>query len=126
VVDTAHEYGGLKNVTYTCGNEVVLNLDDNNILITHGHQYGKKDLLSKAEARHGKKIHTFLRGHYHRFSMVYENVVDDIQTAIITVPSVVGDTDFSDSLFVSAHPGFVKLTFDTVDNTIGAKPIRLT
>lgn len=130
VVETAQEYGGLMNIHYRCGDELLSQHGDMVMLSTHGHRYGNSnvkavELLRKAEQGVGQKVHVFLRGHFHRFHVEYSNVEQDIQTAILTVPSVVGDTDFSESLFVSAQPGFVKIKFNVLDSTVNAEFVRL-
>lgn len=110
-VNTAHEFGGMQNLRFTAGDEIVLSLDGYNIVFAHGHQYGRKDdILEKTKRRHGLSVHLFIGGHWHQYSMKYRNIEGGVQQSLLFLPSVVGDTDFSERLFLSSYPGFAKVT----------------
>lgn len=129
VIDTLHEADVYKNLTFVAGDEIVLNLGEKtpyNVVFAHGHQYGRsEDILQKTEQRHGHTTHLYVAGHWHQFSVKYKNVKDQGQQAMIFLPSVVGDTDFSDTLFLSCYPGFLKITIDLDTRVSNAKLIRL-
>lgn len=130
-VETAHEFGGMTNITFNHADEILLSLRQSdgvpyNVVMAHGHQYGRnEDILDKTERRHQTGIHLFLAGHWHQFSVKYKNVKDGGQQALIFLPSVVGDTDFSDKLFLSCYPGFIKATVDLKSRMTNAQFIRL-
>lgn len=124
--DKMHEEGLYKNVNIMIGPEVVLSIDGFNLLMAHGHQYGRKDdIVLKAQQRHGMPIHLYLAGHFHQFSVKYRNVDFGGQQALVFLPSVVGDTDFSKKLFLSCYPGFSKILVDAKAKISNAKFIRL-
>lgn len=130
MVDTAHEFGGLANVEFIHGDEIVLTIEGGdtpyNVAMSHGHQYGKgENLLDKLEQRHETSIHLGLFAHWHQFSVKYKNVKDGGQQALMFMPSVVGDTDFSERLFLSCYPGFVKIHVNTTYRMSNARAIRL-
>lgn len=129
-VDTAHEFGGMSNIEFITADEIVMSVGEQgkpyNIVCAHSHQYGRgEDILHKATQRHGMNIHLFIGAHWHVASTKDKNVVDGCQTGLIFVPPVVGDTDFSESLFLSTLPGFMKLTIDVNDRLTNAEKIRL-
>lgn len=126
VVDTAHEYNGLQNIHFIQGDEVMMNFNGKNVVFAHGHQYSKHDnILEQVEHRHNAVVMAYIAGHWHRFSVKYRNVKNKAQQALIHLPSVVGDTDFSDSLFLSSVAGFAKVTIDTDRGHINAEFIPL-
>lgn len=125
--DTAHEFGGMLNMKLILGDEILISIDGYNMVFAHGHQYGRKeDVLDSVEKRHRNKVHAFIAGHWHQFSVKYKDVKDDGQQALIFLPAVVGDTDFSETLFVSGLPGFCKITVDTTHKVINAEMKPLT
>lgn len=124
-ITTAHEFGGMQNVTYLHGDEILISLDGFNIVIAHGHQYGRnEDILQDVEFRHKCVVHLFIAGHWHQFSIKYKNVKDGGQQCLIFLPSGVGDTDFSESLFLSCYPGFAKISVNLTYRTTNAKFVR--
>ncbi len=128
-VDTAHEFGGMLNLTYVYGNEIVLSLGDKkhpyNVLLIHGHQYSRKDnIFEDVRLRHGD-IHLVVIAHWHQFKIVYKNLLEGSQLALIFLPSMVGDTDFSEKLHVSNKPGFCDITIDLVQRLTNAEMIPL-
>lgn len=126
VVDTAHEYGGMKNLTYIQGDEVLMHFDKVPVVFAHGHQYSSQEnILEKVEHRHGCHVNAYIAGHWHRFSVKHRNVKNGMQQALIHLPSIVGDTDYSDTLFVSALPGFAKVKIDLDTGMVNAKAIGL-
>lgn len=126
IVNTAHEYGGLKNLTFVTADEILLTINGFNMVLAHGHQYGRNDdILKDVELRHQVPVHLYVAGHWHRFSIKWKDVKDGAQQAMIFLPSVVGDTDFSDTLHVSTYPGFCKITINTAYKISNAKVIRL-
>lgn len=129
VVDTAHEYGGMTNLTYCYGDEIVLQMGDEknpfNMLLIHGHQYSRKDnIFEDVRLRHGD-IHLVVIAHWHQFKIVYKNLLNGTQLALVFLPSVVGDTDFSEKLHLSNKPGFCKITVDLVHRLVNAEMIPL-
>lgn len=126
VVDTAHEYKGMTNIDYIQGDEVMMNFNGKNVVFAHGHQYSHNDnILDKVEHRHNAVVMGYIAGHWHRFSVKYRNVKNKAQQALIHLPSVVGDTDFSDTLFLSSLAGFAKITINTDRGHINAEFIPL-
>lgn len=130
VVDTAHEFGGLMNLTFVTAGEILLSFGSKkhpfNLVMAHGHQYGRADdILHKVEQRHGVPIHLFIAGHWHQYSIKYKNVKDRGQQALVFLPSVCGDTDFSEHLFLSCYPAFLKITVNLTDRVTNATLIRL-
>lgn len=129
IIDTLHEADVYKNLTFIQGDEIVLNLGEKtpyNVVFAHGHQYGRSEnILEKTEQRHGHTTHLYVAGHWHQFSVKYKNVKDHGQQAMIFLPSVVGDTDFSETLFLSCYPGFLKISVDLTTRVSNAKLIRL-
>jgi len=127
VVDTAHEYGGMENLDFTTADEILLTLGNDkpfNIVLAHGHQYSRNDnILEDTEKHHKCVTHLFIGGHWHRYSFKSKDVKDDAQQAIIFLPSVVGDTDFSEKLHVSCMAGFAKITIDTVKRNSNSEVI---
>lgn len=128
-IDTAHEFGGMENVDFIHADEILLTLGEDdpfNVVFAHGHQYGRnEDILKQVEQRHGKAVHLFVGGHWHQFKVLYKNVKDRGQQALIFLPSVVGDTDYSEQLFLSCYPGFAKIMIDLTDRISNAEVIRL-
>lgn len=125
-IDLAHEYGHMKNINFRQGDEILLKLNGYNVVLAHGHQYGRNEnILYSVEQRHGTSVHLFIAGHWHQFSVKYKNVKDGGQQALIFLPSVVGDTDFSERLFLSCYPGFVKITIDLDNKIANARLVRL-
>lgn len=128
-IEIAHEHGGLENIEFIYGGEVLLNIDDEqpfNVLLAHGHQYGRKDdIIDKGSVRHGKTVHLYIGGHWHNYSMKHKIVKDGGQQSLLFLPSVVGDTDFSERLFLSNYPGFTKTVIDLEDRITHSKVIRL-
>lgn len=129
VVSTAHEFGQMENIEFIYGGEIVINVDNKkpfNVLLAHGHQYGRKDdIIDKGGVRHGKTIHLYVGGHWHNYSMKHKLVKDGGQQSLLFLPSVVGDTDFSERLFLSNYPGFTKIVIDLEDRMTHSKVIRL-
>lgn len=129
-IDTAHEFDGLMNLTFTTADEILLTLGKTNpynVVIAHGHQYGRADdILQKTEQRHDCTTHLYVSGHWHQYSIKYKNVKENGQQAMIFLPSVVGDTDFAERLFLSCYPGFCKITIDIENRVSNAELIRLT
>lgn len=129
IIESAQEFGGLRNIEFITADEILLTFGEEkpfNVVLAHGHQYGRSDdILTKTSQRHDCTTHLFIAGHWHQFSVKYKNVKDGGQMAMIFLPSVVGDTDFSDQLFLSCYPGFVKITIDTVSRVSNAQLIRL-
>lgn len=126
-VDTAHEFGGMSNIEFITADEILVTVGNNfNIVFAHGHQYGRnEDILQKTAQRHDCTTHLMIAGHWHRYSIKYKNVIDGGQQAMVFLPSVVGDTDFSDQLFLSCYPGFAKITVDLENRVTNAELIRL-
>lgn len=125
IVETAHEFGGMTNVTYLHGDEILISLDGFNVVLAHGHQYGRNEnILVDIEFRHKCIVHLFIAGHWHQFSVKYKNVKEGVQQCLIFLPSGVGDTDFSETLFLSCHPGFAKITINLTFKTSNAKFVR--
>lgn len=130
VIDTAHEFEKMTNLEYIFGDEIILQFGDMknpyNVLLIHGHQYSRKDnILEDVELRHGMDIHLVIIAHWHQFKIVYKNLKKGTQTALLFLPSVVGDTDFAEKIHVSAIPGFCKVTLDLVHRFPNAEMIRL-
>ena len=122
----AHNHGGLENITFDHGDEILIMLDGYNVVLAHGHQYGRNEnILHSVEQRHQVPVHLFIAGHWHQFSIKYNNVKDGGQQTLIFLPSVVGDTDFSERLFLSCYPGFCKITIDLWHKIANAKVVRL-
>lgn len=112
-VNTAHSFDKLNNLTYIAAPEIVLSLGYINIVFAHGHQYSKNDnILEMASKRHEIKVHAFIAGHWHQYSHKNKDVYQGIQESLIFLPAVVGDTDYSERLFLSSRPGFAKITVD--------------
>jgi hypothetical protein len=130
-IKTAHEFGGLTNVEYIHADEIMVSLHTEsgvpyNMVFAHGHQYGRSEnILDKTEQRHQTGTHLFMAGHWHQFSVKYKNVKDGGQQALVFLPSVVGDTDFSDKLFLSCYPGYIKATVNLKERSTNAEFIRL-
>lgn len=123
-VEAAQLGGLLKNLTYYHSAEVILNFGDINLLAAHGHQYSKnEDILIKASARHQKDIHMSLFAHWHQYSHKYKEVYRGIQKSLVFIPPIVGGTDYSDRLFLSSKPGFVKLELNLNTKTLVTKPV---
>lgn len=130
MVDTAHEFGGLLNISYVSADEIVLSFGAEkpfNIVMAHGHQYGRADdILKNVEQRHGINVHAYISAHWHQFSMKYRNVKDNGQQVLIFLPSVIGDTDFSEHLFLSCYPAYLQINVDLTDRVLNSELIRLT
>ncbi len=127
MIDTAHEFGGLENLNIILGDEILLSFGGYNVVLVHGHQYGRKeDVLHSVEQRHRNRVHTFIAGHWHQFSIKYKDVKDSGQQVLVFLPAVVGDTDFSEQLFVSGLPGFAKISIDVTHKITNAKMYPLT
>lgn len=127
MVDTAHEFGGMENLDVIVGDEILMSFNDYNVVFAHGHQYKRnEDVLHSVEQRHQKRVHAFVAGHWHQFSVKYKNYTHGGQQVLIFLPAVVGDTDFSESLFLSGRPGFAKISIDTVNKIANAKMKPLT
>lgn len=131
-IKQAHKYGHMMNVTYVQGDEVILNFgttltgQDVNVVCAHGHQYTRRDnILEQVEHRHGVPVMAYIGGHWHSFSVKYKNVKNGIQQALIFLPPIVGDTDYSDSLFMSSQPGFCKTRVNSLKGHINAEFISL-
>lgn len=125
-VSLSHEYGHMLNVNFQQGDEILLKLNGYNVVLAHGHQYGRNEnILYSVEQRHQVSVHLFIAGHWHQFSTKFKNVKDGGQQALIFLPSVVGDTDFSDKLFLSCYPGFLEITIDLHDKIANARIMRL-
>jgi len=126
VVDTAHEYGGMQNLTFIQGDEIMMNFNGRNIVFAHGHQYSKHDnILEQVEHRHNATVMGYIAGHWHRFSIKSRNVKNGAQQCLIHLPSVVGDTDFSETLFLSSLAGFCKIEINTTRGVMNAEFIPL-
>lgn len=126
VVETAQEYGGMQNIEFVQGDEVMINFNGKNVVFTHGHQYSKHDnILENVEHRHNDVVMGYIAGHWHRFSVKYRNVKNGAQQVLVHLPAVVGDTDFSDKLFVSSIAGFCKIEIDTDRGYINAHFVPL-
>jgi hypothetical protein len=126
-VSTAHEFGGMLNLQFTAADEIFVSLDGYNIVFAHGHQYGRKDdILEKTKRRHGKDVHLFIGGHWHQYSMKYKNIEGGVQQSLLFLPSIVGDTDFSERLFLSSYPGFAKVTINLEEKIANAVFHKLT
>ena len=129
IIDTAHEYGGMANIEFIAADEILLTLGEDkpfNIVAAHSHQYNRGDnILEQLSQRHDCTVHLFIGGHWHLFSVKYKNVKENGQQAMIWLPSVVGDTDFAERLFLSCYPGFCKITIDTENRVSNAELIRL-
>jgi hypothetical protein len=129
IVESAHEWGGLSNVEFVTADEILLQLGGEkpyNIVCAHSHQYSKNDdILAQVSQRHDATCHLFIGGHWHLASVKYKNVKDGGQQAMIWLPSVVGDTDFSEKLFLSCYPGFAKITVDLTNRISNAEFIRI-
>jgi hypothetical protein len=122
MVDLAHEYDGMLNLDVIVGDEILVSFDGYNVVFAHGHQYGRKeDILASVEHRHQKRVHAFIAGHWHAFSVKYKNLLNGIQQVLIFLPAVVGDTDFAETLFLSGRPGFAKISIDTENKLANAK-----
>ena len=128
VVNTAHEYNGMRNVEYICADEILLSIGDKpfNIVLAHSHQYGRNDdILKNVGKRHKRTIHLFIGAHWHQFKVVNKDVEENTQTSVIFLPPVVGDTDYSESLFLSSLPAFAKITINLTKRVANAECILL-
>ena len=109
-IEASHSFGHLTNLEYISASEVVLEFNRINMVVAHGHQYSKSDdILEKASKRHEIKAHVFLAGHWHQYSHKNRDVHRGVQESLIFLPAIVGDTDYSDRLFLSSRPGFSKI-----------------
>ena len=131
-IKQAHKYNKMDNVTFVQGDEVIINFgttltgQEVNVVCAHGHQYTRKEnILEQVEHRHGVPVMAYIGGHWHNFSVKYKNVKNGIQQALIFLPPVVGDTDYSDSLFMSSQPGFCKTKVNSSKGYINAEFISL-
>lgn len=127
-ISDIQEFGGLNNITFTYADEIYATFggEENAIVFAHGHQYSRREnILEQVEHKHGKPVMAYIGGHWHSFSVKYKNVKNGVQQALIFLPPVVGDTDYSDSLFVSSLPGFCKIKIDTVWHHVSAEFISL-
>ena len=125
-IETAHRYGGMKNIEFVYGDEVLVDFSGYPVVFAHGHQYSRKDdILNEVEHQHNQFVAAYIGGHWHRYSIKYRDVKNGKQQCLIHLPSVVGDTDYSDSLHVSSLPGFCEVVIDSTLGTINAKAIIL-
>lgn len=112
-VETAHSFGALGNLDYTYGDEVVATINGLNVLFAHSHQYGKNDnILEQARKRHELDIHCFVGAHWHQYKHTNRDSYHGVQTSLIFVNPVVGDTDYSEKLFYSSRPGHTVIYVD--------------
>ena len=129
IIESAQEFGGLQNIEFITADVILLTFGEEkpfNVVCAHSHQYTKNDdILNQVSQRHDVTCHLFIGAHWHLASVKYKNVKDGGQQAMVWLPSVVGDTDFSEQLFLSCYPGFAKITIDTVSRMSNAQFIRL-
>lgn len=124
-IDTAHQFGGLKNLTYVAADEIVIDVNNEKLLLIHGHQYKRSDnILADAGKRHETKLHYAVIAHWHQYSHKNRDVQRGVQESIVFLPPVVGDTDYSDRLLLSGRPGFVELHI-TSEKYMTSRPILL-
>lgn len=112
-VETAHEYGGLANVTFTHASEIFAEVNGKLTMWTHAHQYPRdsKQMLNKIYAIHGVIPDVVIRGHYHTYLHESRNVVNDFMQVTITAPSAVGDTRYGrEGLGLTGLSGVMKIT----------------
>lgn len=126
---TGLHYGGkCTNMTIIHGDNIIIE-HSNGLkgIYTHGHQYSADDkvLLKQVKSVYGDNIAYVVRAHFHRFSMSTQEVNQDTQVSIITIPAVVGRSDYSDRLFLSSHSGLVEFYYDEEDGLTNARVIRL-
>lgn len=111
-VETAHEYGGMQNVTFIHAGEIITEVNGVTVFLTHGHQYSRdsKQMISKIYAIHGIIPDVVIRGHYHTYQHTSRNVVDDFMQVTITAPSLVGDTRYGrEQLGLTGLAGIMKI-----------------
>lgn len=124
--DNFNHEGLYENIRVRAGAEIVFGIDGYNVLLAHGHQYGRKDdILAKGSQRHQIPLHLYVGAHFHQFSIKYKDVHMGGQQALVFIPSVVGDTDFSEKLFVSCYPGFSKIMINPERKMANAIVVRL-
>jgi len=126
-IDTSHKFGAMKNVEFHSADELLVDFGEGyKAVFAHGHQYGRKDnILQLVEHRHEDVVALYVSAHWHRFSIKHKDVKLGTQQAMVFIPSVVGDTDFSKRLFVSSFPGFAKITIDLRSQIANAKVFRI-
>jgi len=109
-INMAHKYNDLLNLTYIQKSEFILEFDGATMLVSHGHKYSRSErLLENGSTRHDRHINYFLAGHWHSYSHKNKNMYRGVQESLIFAPAVTSDTDFSDHLFFSSMPGFLRL-----------------
>lgn len=114
-IETAHEYNGMSNVSFTHAGEIITEVNGATVLLTHGHQYSRdsKQLMNKIYAIHGLIPDVVIRGHYHTYEHISRNVVDNFMQATITAPSAVGDTRYGrEGLGLTGLAGVMKITIN--------------
>lgn len=110
-INTAHEFGALKNLTYVTAPEVLMNFDGMNVVFSHTHQYRRSDnILDLLRHKFDTDVQALVGAHWHAYSHKNRNTQNGAQESLIWVNSIVGDTEYSDRLSVSGRPGFVMLT----------------
>ena len=112
-IETAHEYGGMLNVTFEHAGEIFAEVNGKSVMFTHAHQYPRdsKQMVNKVFAIHGKIPDVIIRGHFHTYLHESRNVVNDFMQVTITAPSAVGDTRYGrEGLGLTGLSGAMKIT----------------
>lgn len=112
-------YGGLENIKFSHSPIWVIETSTLPTVFAHGHQFSKspKTMHEGASVDVGRPIGTLVVGHWHNASYTTLNYFNGAQQAVITAPSIVGDTDFAERLHLSNLPGFIKIQrFGDVDS----------
>lgn len=125
-VETSHADGLRRNLTYTTADEIILEIGNMNLLLSHGDSYSKKDdILNDATQRHETFIHAFISGHWHQFSVKNRNRLGNVQETLIFLPAVVGDTAYGKKSFYTGKPGFVKIDVYGDDGYLNARQVPI-
>lgn len=125
-IEMAHNYNGMKNVTFLHAGEIVTEVNGATVFLTHGHQYARdsRQMINKIYAIHGIIPDVVIRGHYHTYIHESRNICDDFMQVTITAPSLVGDTRYGrEQLGLTGHSGMLKIEIN--EHTAISKFIKI-
>lgn len=112
----ANHYGGMLNLKFNFGEVLSLKIGSYSYFFAHGHQWKGlvHDNIEKTVTNKWGHHDYIIVNHFHRYTSKVIKVVNDVQQEVVSVPAIVGQTDYGDRLFLTSASGFLELDHTTV------------